>query len=100
MNLFQIFGVVCLGGGLFLKFGQNVTINFILPVLKGVAAAASQSGQTVNINQADILEVFDVAAYLLIGIGAFMLFVGFLGCCGACCDVKCMLGLVSGTAEF
>lgn len=85
---------------MFLKFGQNVTINLILPALKGVAAAAGQSGQTVNINQADVLGVFDVAAYVLIGIGGFMLFVGFLGCCGTCCDVKWMLGIVSDTAEF
>ncbi|KAF5890468.1 tetraspanin-1-like, partial [Clarias magur] len=29
--------------------------------------------------------------YLLIAIGAVLAFMGFLGCCGACCENKCML---------
>lgn len=37
----------------------------------------------------------DTAAYVTIGIGAFVLLVGFLGCCGACCESMCMLCLVS-----
>ncbi|XP_053471836.1 tetraspanin-1 [Ictalurus furcatus] len=31
------------------------------------------------------------AGYLLIAVGAVLTFMGFLGCCGACCDNKCML---------
>ncbi|XP_053332412.1 tetraspanin-1-like [Clarias gariepinus] len=29
--------------------------------------------------------------YLLIAIGAILTIMGFLGCCGACCELKCML---------
>jgi hypothetical protein len=35
------------------------------------------------------------AAFILIGIGAFVFVVGFFGCCGAIKENKCMLGLVS-----
>ncbi|MCI4393894.1 hypothetical protein PGIGA_G00162510 [Pangasianodon gigas] len=31
------------------------------------------------------------AGYLLIAVGAVIAFMGFLGCCGACCENKCML---------
>lgn len=33
--------------------------------------------------------------YILIGAGALMMLVGFLGCCGALQESQCMLGLVS-----
>ncbi|MCJ8748080.1 hypothetical protein PDJAM_G00161030 [Pangasius djambal] len=33
------------------------------------------------------------AGYLLIAVGAIIAFMGFLGCCGACCENKCMLML-------
>ena len=35
------------------------------------------------------------AAYVLIAIGGFVFIVGFLGCCGAIKESKCMLGIVS-----
>ncbi|XP_058236957.1 tetraspanin-1-like [Hemibagrus wyckioides] len=31
------------------------------------------------------------AGYLLVAVGAVIAFMGFLGCCGACCENKCML---------
>jgi hypothetical protein len=37
----------------------------------------------------------DFAIYLLIGTGSFIFIAGFLGCCGALRENKCMLGLVS-----
>ncbi len=35
-----------------------------------------------------------VGVYILIGAGALMMVVGFLGCCGAIQESPCMLGLV------
>ncbi|KAI8494320.1 Tetraspanin-18 [Branchiostoma belcheri] len=35
--------------------------------------------------------LFITGAYILIGVGAFVFFVGFLGCCGAIKESKCML---------
>jgi hypothetical protein len=34
-------------------------------------------------------------SYILMGIGAFILLMSFLGCCGACCESMCMLCLYS-----
>lgn len=36
-----------------------------------------------------------LGVYILIGAGALMMLVGFLGCCGASQESQCMLGLVS-----
>ncbi|XP_078113028.1 CD9 molecule a isoform X3 [Sander vitreus] len=42
----------------------------------------------------DSLYVFYTGVYILIGAGALMMVVGFLGCCGAIQESPCMLGLV------
>jgi hypothetical protein len=39
----------------------------------------------------------EFAIYLLIGTGSFIFIAGFLGCCGALRESKCMLGLVSNS---
>lgn len=36
-----------------------------------------------------------MACYILIGVGAFSMLLGFLGCVGAIYEVRCLLGLVS-----
>ena len=38
--------------------------------------------------------LMEYAAYVLIGVGAFVLIVGFFGCCGAIKESRCMLGMV------
>ncbi|NP_001085461.1 CD9 protein S homeolog [Xenopus laevis] len=38
-------------------------------------------------------EKFYIGVYILIGAGALMMLVGFLGCCGAIQESECMLGL-------
>lgn len=35
--------------------------------------------------------LLSVAAYVVIGVGGLIFIVGFLGCCGACMESKCML---------
>lgn len=47
----------------------------------------------------DILYVC-VGVYILIGAGALMMVVGFLGCCGAIQESPCMLGLVRTFTTF
>lgn len=39
-----------------------------------------------------------IACYILIGVGAFSMLLGFLGCVGAIYEVRCLLGLVSSGA--
>lgn len=41
-----------------------------------------------------------LGVYILIGAGALMMLVGFLGCCGALQESQCMLGLVSVQSSF
>ena len=48
----------------------------------------------------DILAILDnsiitAGVYAIIGLGAFIFLVGFLGCCGACCENRLLLVLVS-----
>jgi len=38
--------------------------------------------------------ILQYSAFGCIGLGGFILFVGFFGCCGALQDSKCMLGTV------
>lgn len=40
-------------------------------------------------------EILQYTAFACIGLGGFILFVGFFGCCGALQDSKCMLGTVN-----
>lgn len=39
--------------------------------------------------------MFNVGAYVFIGVGAVTMLMGFLGCVGAVREVRCLLGLVS-----
>ena len=48
----------------------------------------------------DHIEAYYVACYTLMGAGGFMTFVGFLGCCGAFQESRCMLGTVSVNIYF
>nr|XP_060635549.1 CD9 antigen [Anolis sagrei ordinatus] len=43
---------------------------------------------------------FYTGVYILIGAGALIMLVGFLGCCGAIQESQCMLGLVSNDPEL
>nr|KAF6373184.1 CD9 molecule [Pipistrellus kuhlii] len=43
---------------------------------------------------------FYTGVYILIGAGALMMLVGFLGCCGAVQESQCMLGLVTKCQDF
>ncbi|KAI5089891.1 hypothetical protein C0J45_20026 [Silurus meridionalis] len=40
------------------------------------------------------LALLTKASYLMIAVGGVIAFMGFLGCCGACCENKCLLKIV------
>uniref|UniRef100_A0A1I7WWY7 Tetraspanin n=1 Tax=Heterorhabditis bacteriophora TaxID=37862 RepID=A0A1I7WWY7_HETBA len=40
------------------------------------------------------LESFYFLLYVIIGIGAFLLILGFLGCCGSACEIVCTIGMM------
>lgn len=70
-------GVAILGVGIWVKVDSGSILNFI--------------GQIENA-PAELTQVLNVG-YLLIAIGALLVVIGFLGCCGAVRESKCMLML-------
>lgn len=52
-------------------------------------------GHVMNAAYADKIVMFNILCYVLIGSGAVVTFVGFLGCCSAFQESSCMLGTVS-----
>ncbi|XP_076026391.1 tetraspanin 34a [Genypterus blacodes] len=68
-------GVSILGVGVWVKVDSGSLLGFI----NDVEGAPSGLSQLANL------------AYLLIGVGAVLLIIGFLGCCGAIRESRCML---------
>lgn len=90
----QIIGIAFLGGGLFLKFGQTILMPTMSSLLDGALSQAKASGVSTG-SVDDFVGIFNIAAYVLIALGAFCFLVALCGCAGACCSVKCFLGFVS-----
>ncbi|RLV91669.1 hypothetical protein DV515_00014043 [Chloebia gouldiae] len=51
--------------------------------------------QTKSVFELESDTKFYTGVYILIGAGALMMLVGFLGCCGASQESQCMLGLIT-----
>jgi len=73
--IFFVCGATLFGIGIWVQFDDTVTAYLGLTVDKGA---------------------YEAAIILLICVGAFILLVGFLGCCGACQESTCMLCLFAG----
>jgi len=73
--IFFVCGAAILGVGIWVKVDPTIADYVGLTVDKGS---------------------YEAATILLIVVGAFILLVGFLGCCGACQESSCMLGLFAG----
>lgn len=71
----QLAGAGILAVGIWVKVDNNS----IMSVLQGLAGAPSEIKQVLNVG------------YLLIAVGAVLLLLGFLGCCGAVRESRCML---------
>uniref|UniRef100_A0A672S597 Tetraspanin 35 n=1 Tax=Sinocyclocheilus grahami TaxID=75366 RepID=A0A672S597_SINGR len=74
----QLAGAVILGVGIWVKVDSGSILNF----LQNIQGAPGELGQVLNVG------------YLLIAVGAVLLILGFLGCCGAIRESRCMLLLV------
>ncbi|XP_037530331.1 tetraspanin-1-like, partial [Nematolebias whitei] len=79
--MFVFNGGIFLAGGVILGVGIWVKVDSgsLLGLLEEVEDAPNELSQLVNIS------------YLLIGVGAVLLVLGFLGCCGAVRESRCML---------
>jgi len=74
--LVQVSGMVMLIGGLYLRMDSQV--NHVM-----IAAYAED------------VQMFHYFCYVAIAAGAVITFIGFLGCCSAYQESRCMLGTVS-----
>ncbi|XP_049325770.1 tetraspanin 34 [Astyanax mexicanus] len=79
--MFIFNGVIFLAGGAILGVGIWVTVDSssLLGVLDQIKDAPPELAQLANVG------------YLLIAVGAILAIMGFLGCCGAITESKCML---------
>uniref|UniRef100_A0A674DYT8 Tetraspanin n=1 Tax=Salmo trutta TaxID=8032 RepID=A0A674DYT8_SALTR len=82
--MFIFNGAIFLAGVAILAVGVWVKVDSgsLLGVLDNIKDAPAELGQLANV------------AYLLIGVGGVLLIMGFLGCCGAMKESRCMLMLV------
>ncbi|XP_073327473.1 tetraspanin 34a [Pagrus major] len=81
MMMFIFNGGIFLAGAAILGVGIWVKVDSgsLLGVLDSVEGAPSELSQLANIS------------YMLIGVGAVLVVIGFLGCCGAIRESRCML---------
>uniref|UniRef100_A0A672L5B4 Tetraspanin n=1 Tax=Sinocyclocheilus grahami TaxID=75366 RepID=A0A672L5B4_SINGR len=79
--MFVFNGVIFLAGAAILGVGIWVAVDRVslLGILENIEDAPPELAQLANIG------------YVLIGVGVFLTLVGFLGCCGAVKESKCML---------
>ncbi|XP_052409370.1 tetraspanin 35 [Carassius gibelio] len=68
-------GAAILGVGIWVKVDSGSVLSF----LQNIQGAPGELGQVLNVG------------YLLIAVGAVLLILGFLGCCGAIRESRCML---------
>jgi len=74
-------------------------------VILGVALWLRHDPQTTNLLYLELGDrpapnTFYVGIYILIAVGAVMMFVGFLGCYGAIQESQCLLGTVRSGAGW
>lgn len=74
----QLAGIGILAVGIWVKVDNNS----IMTVLQGLSGAPPELKQVLNIG------------YLLIAVGSVLVLLGFLGCCGAVRESRCMLLMV------
>lgn len=83
--LFFLFGVAVLAVGIWIAVDKS-------SLMKLASQALKDDADVVN-NQLSAGSMVQYGAYVLIGVGVFNFIVGFCGCCGACTENKCLLGI-------
>uniref|UniRef100_A0A8C6XWA1 CD9 molecule n=1 Tax=Naja naja TaxID=35670 RepID=A0A8C6XWA1_NAJNA len=79
----------------YLLFGFNFVFWLAGTAVLGIGLWLRFDSQNKDIFQSDgSTSNFYTGIYILIGAGALIMLVGFLGCCGAIQESQCMLGLV------
>ena len=96
MFLFQLLGFVLVILGFILRFGRVLYEPFLQTgidqIKKVVTDTQLASFDTSNLDLGAVVQ--SIAIGLIVG-GLFLCAVSFLGCCGACYKIDCLLWLVS-----
>lgn len=101
--VFVIVSFVVLASGLVLKFlPHNDYIKSTEDQLKdAIRKLLENTGHdNPDLSNFSLAGMFDTVAICLIVIGAFLLFVAFCGCCGACCKIQTLLIIYAGILIF
>ncbi|NWI97484.1 CD9 protein, partial [Pitta sordida] len=77
----------------YLLFGFNFIFWLAGTAVLAIGLWLHFDSQTKSVFELDNKTSFYTGVYILIGAGALMMLVGFLGCCGASQESQCMLGL-------
>ncbi|XP_077166037.1 CD9 antigen [Paroedura picta] len=77
----------------YLLFGFNFIFWLAGTAVLAIGLWLRFDSQTKDIFRDDSHTTFYTGVYILIGAGALIMLVGFLGCCGAIQESQCMLGL-------
>ncbi|XP_054856436.1 CD9 antigen [Eublepharis macularius] len=77
----------------YLLFGFNFVFWLAGTAVLGIGLWLRFDSQTKDIFRDEGSTTFYTGVYILIGAGALIMLVGFLGCCGAIQESQCMLGL-------
>ena len=102
----QLFGLLLLGFGLFLKYGLPKIVDMYLGSFLGQSGGNGTLADAgifkdlglVGVTFDDVLsgvnEMLNLIITVHIAVGVFLLAVGLFGCCGACCSVRILLAAV------
>nr|XP_056718243.1 CD9 antigen [Euleptes europaea] len=77
----------------YLLFGFNFVFWLAGTAVLAIGLWLRFDSQTKDLFREDTNSTFYTGVYILIGAGALIMLVGFLGCCGAIQESECMLGL-------
>ena len=81
---FQLFGLGLLIPGILVVVNEDAINSEVLPALQSISVGATNMG--------DLAKGLSIT---LIVFGSFVLVLSFLGACGACCELKLFLVIVS-----
>ncbi|XP_053408373.1 tetraspanin-4-like [Mercenaria mercenaria] len=90
---FLVIGLAFFALGLFVRFGSSVINDYVDSAKKSIEDSVSgiSTFGTIDLSSFDVTEMLRGVALGLIFTGLFLAIITFLGCCGGCCNVKCML---------
>lgn len=86
-TVFFMLGIALVGVGVFVLMDDSV----ILDAFSYVPAEIPVTADDIN-SVLSATSFLKAGAIIIISVGAAILFIGFCGCCGACCKNKCLIG--------